>query len=179
VGTIKPDWLLHGYPIFSTPSEGIRFRIEGPGMTSKFGAVTVVGLMIACSAIAHGQVGRTEITKWQYGKSGAVSLTYDDGTINQFRVAVPIMDTFGFPATFFIITGNIPGSQYQCALIVANSGSPAGEADKARNCRSGQQHELRTVSSCAQRRGCDAVRGRGRDAAESDEMIVVRRGFVG
>ena len=65
-------------------------------MTSKFGAVTVVGLMIACSAIAHGQVGRTEITKWQYGKSGAVSLTYDDGTINQFRVAVPIMDTFGF-----------------------------------------------------------------------------------
>ena len=86
-------------------------------MTSKFGAVTVVGLMIACSAIAHGQVGRTEITKWQYGKSGAVSLTYDDGTINQFRVAVPIMDTFGFPATFFIITGNIPGSQYHGTFV--------------------------------------------------------------
>jgi len=85
-------------------------------MRSKVGAVTVVGLMIACSAIAHGQVGRTEITKW-HGKSGAVSLTYDDGTINQFCVAVPIMDTFGFPATFFIITGNIPGSQYHGTFV--------------------------------------------------------------
>jgi len=81
----------------------------------KFGIV-LLG-MIAWSAIATGQIGRTEITKWQYGKSGAVSLTYDDGTINQFRVAVPIMDAFGFPATFFIITGNIPGSQYHGTFI--------------------------------------------------------------
>jgi peptidoglycan/xylan/chitin deacetylase (PgdA/CDA1 family) len=48
-------------------------------------------------------VGQTEIAKWRYGKNGAVSLTYDDGSINQFRVAVPIMDSFGFPATFFIV----------------------------------------------------------------------------
>jgi len=63
------------------------------------------------------QEGRTEITKWQYGKSGAVSLTYDDGSINQFRVAVPLMDNLGFPATFFIITGQIPGSQYHGTFI--------------------------------------------------------------
>jgi peptidoglycan/xylan/chitin deacetylase (PgdA/CDA1 family) len=62
-------------------------------------------------------VGQTEITKWQYGKNGAVSLTYDDGSMNQFRVAVPIMDSFGFPATFFIITGQIPGSQYHGTFI--------------------------------------------------------------
>ena len=73
--------------------------------------------MIACSCLAVGQVGGTEITKWQYGMRGAVSLTYDDGTINQFRVAVPIMDGFGFPATFFIITGNIPGSHYHGTFI--------------------------------------------------------------
>jgi len=29
--------------------------------------------------------GQTEITKWQDGKAGAVSITYDDGSINQFR----------------------------------------------------------------------------------------------
>ena len=75
------------------------------------------GAMILCSSLALGQIGRTEITKWQYGKRGAVSLTYDDGTINQFRVAVPIMDSFGFPATFFIITDNIPGSQYHGTFI--------------------------------------------------------------
>ena len=35
--------------------------------------------------------GQTEITKWQDGKTGAVSITYDDGSINQFRYALPLM----------------------------------------------------------------------------------------
>ena len=76
-----------------------------------------LALMIFYASAALGQVGATGITKWQYGKRGAVSLTYDDGSINQFRVAVPIMDSFGFPATFFIITGNIAGSQYHGTFI--------------------------------------------------------------
>lgn len=57
--------------------------------------------------------GQTEITKWAYGKRSAVSVTYDDGTINQFRKALPIMNRLNIPATFFIITGQIPGSRYQ------------------------------------------------------------------
>ncbi|MDZ4709024.1 MAG: polysaccharide deacetylase family protein [Saprospiraceae bacterium] len=57
--------------------------------------------------------GETEITKWQYGKRSAVSVTYDDGTINQFRNALPIMNRLKIPATFFIITGQIPGSRYK------------------------------------------------------------------
>ena len=82
--------------------------------------ILVVGLtaaLIASPCSSLGQAGKTEITKWQYGKSGAVSLTFDDGSINQFRVAVPIMDTFGFPATFFIITGNVPGSRYHGTFV--------------------------------------------------------------
>ena len=79
--------------------------------------VAVMGMMISSSRFVVSQVGKTEITKWQYGKNGAVSLTYDDGSVNQFRVAVPIMDSFGFPATFFIITGNIPGSRYQGTFV--------------------------------------------------------------
>ena len=79
--------------------------------------LAIAGLMLCSLRPTHGQVGQTEITKWQYGKNGAVSLTYDDGSINQFKVAVPIMDSFGFPATFFIITGQIPGSQYHGAFI--------------------------------------------------------------
>jgi peptidoglycan/xylan/chitin deacetylase (PgdA/CDA1 family) len=77
----------------------------------------IAGVMIFPACPSHAQEGHTEITKWQYGKSGAVSLTYDDGSINQFRVAVPLMDDFGFPATFFIITGQIPGSQYHGTFI--------------------------------------------------------------
>jgi peptidoglycan/xylan/chitin deacetylase (PgdA/CDA1 family) len=77
----------------------------------------IVGLLFCCAHPSPGQVGQTEITKWQSGRNGAVSLTYDDGSINQFRVAIPIMDSFGFPATFFIITGQIPGSQYHGTFI--------------------------------------------------------------
>jgi peptidoglycan/xylan/chitin deacetylase (PgdA/CDA1 family) len=62
-------------------------------------------------------IGKTEITKWQYGKNGAVSLTYDDGSINQFNNALPIMERLKLPATFFVITGGIPGSKYHGKFI--------------------------------------------------------------
>ncbi|HEY6976877.1 MAG TPA: polysaccharide deacetylase family protein [Chitinophagaceae bacterium] len=60
---------------------------------------------------------QTEITKWQDGKTAALSLTYDDGSINQFRYALPIMKRLKLPATFYIITGSIQGSQYRGKFI--------------------------------------------------------------
>ena len=66
---------------------------------------------------AQTKPGTTEITKWQYGKTGAVSLTYDDGYMNQFRKALPVMERLKMPATFFIITGSIPGSKYHGKFI--------------------------------------------------------------
>ena len=61
--------------------------------------------------------GKTEITKWQGNKNGAVSITYDDGSINQFKYALPIMERLKLPATFFVITGGIPGSKYHGQFI--------------------------------------------------------------
>lgn len=55
-------------------------------------------------------VGLTEITKWQGNKKSAVSVTYDDGIVNQLTIAKPIMDSLGLPATFYIITGKVEGS---------------------------------------------------------------------
>lgn len=55
-------------------------------------------------------VGQTEITKWQGNKKGAISVTYDDGIVNQLTIAKPIMDSLGLPATFYIITGKVEGS---------------------------------------------------------------------
>src|SRR4051812_4958579 len=60
---------------------------------------------------------QTEITKWQDGKTGAVSITYDDGSINQFKYALPVMKRLKLTATFYIITGAIPGSKYQGKFI--------------------------------------------------------------
>lgn len=55
--------------------------------------------------------GDTEITRWAHGKIGAVSLTYDDGIITQFTKALPTMNRLGFPATFYVVTGQIQGSE--------------------------------------------------------------------
>ncbi|MFD0763422.1 polysaccharide deacetylase family protein [Mucilaginibacter lutimaris] len=78
--------------------------------------LTLIAVCFAAS-LCHGQVGKTEITRWQDGKAGAVSITWDDGSINQFKVALPMLNRYKFPGTFFIITGQIPGSQYQGKFI--------------------------------------------------------------
>ncbi len=69
-------------------------------------------VIVSCSDNHENQIGSTTIEKWQDGKLTAVSLTYDDGSANQFKVALPIMNRLELPATFYINTGNISGSQY-------------------------------------------------------------------
>src|ERR1035437_5127830 len=58
----------------------------------------------------------SEITKWQDGKDACVSITYDDSSPNQFRIAIPLMNERLLPGTFFIVTGDIEGSKYQPAF---------------------------------------------------------------
>jgi peptidoglycan/xylan/chitin deacetylase (PgdA/CDA1 family) len=72
---------------------------------------------LMCVAPASGQEPRTEITKWQDGKLAAVSITFDDSTINQFRIALPMLNERGLPATFFVITGEIPGSEHRPMFV--------------------------------------------------------------
>lgn len=61
--------------------------------------------------------GRTEIMQWHDGKRAAVSLTFDDSTINQFRVALPLLNEHGLPGTFYVITGAIPGSEHKPKFV--------------------------------------------------------------
>ncbi|MBN2772625.1 MAG: polysaccharide deacetylase family protein [Prolixibacteraceae bacterium] len=68
---------------------------------------TLLTLFISCSKIPL----QTEILKWKDGKSACVTLTYDDGSDNQFDLAIPIMDELGFPGTFFINTNIIGGTK--------------------------------------------------------------------
>src|SRR5512136_2989008 len=86
-------------------------------MRRGIGILAMFGLAAAPAAVRPAEVGRTSIEKWQDGKKGAVSLTWDDGTLNQFRVAVPIMDRLGLPATFFIVTGEVAGSRYHGTFV--------------------------------------------------------------
>jgi peptidoglycan/xylan/chitin deacetylase (PgdA/CDA1 family) len=74
-------------------------------------------LLAATCTNPQANTGNTLITKWQDGKKGAVSLTYDDGSINQFRKALPLMNELDMPGTFFINTGSFPGSTYRGTFI--------------------------------------------------------------
>lgn len=73
--------------------------------------------MLVLSRPVMGQVGETTITKWQHDKTGAVSITFDDGTVNHFRVARPLLNERNLPGTFYIVTGAIPGSKEKGRFI--------------------------------------------------------------
>lgn len=70
----------------------------------------ILTALLSCTINRDNNVGQTIITKWQGNKNSAISITYDDGIINQFTVARPIMNRLGLPATFYVITGKIEGS---------------------------------------------------------------------
>lgn len=82
----------------------------------------LLGWLIACSG-KEDLSGTSVVTRWQDGKKAAISITLDDGSINQFRQALPIMNRLDFQGTFFIITGDIPGSEFKPQY----SGRPAEE----------------------------------------------------
>jgi len=73
----------------------------------------ITALLFSINSFAQ----KTEITKWQDNKKAAISLTFDDGSPNQFSVALPMLNKLGIPATFFIITGDVGGSQYHGKFI--------------------------------------------------------------
>lgn len=74
--------------------------------------VTVLLLALFASACSQTDpmVGHTEIAKFQGNKKGAISVTYDDGIINQLTIAKPVMDSLDLPGTFYVITGKVQGS---------------------------------------------------------------------
>ena len=46
-----------------------------------------------------------EIATWYGGRKAACSLTFDDGTLDQFLLAYPELESRDLEATFFVITG--------------------------------------------------------------------------
>jgi peptidoglycan/xylan/chitin deacetylase (PgdA/CDA1 family) len=80
-------------------------------------SLIIVSSLCACKPSFEENDGKTEIAQWYQNKTGAVSLTFDDGTIHQFTIAMPMLDSLGMKGTFYIITGKIPESQYRGTFI--------------------------------------------------------------
>lgn len=70
-------------------------------------AVASIALTFTGCSLQEKRGGATEIAVWKDGKNGAISITYDDASINQFRKALPIMDTLDIKGTFYINTAHI------------------------------------------------------------------------
>jgi peptidoglycan/xylan/chitin deacetylase (PgdA/CDA1 family) len=79
--------------------------------------LALASIILASSCTNSQRTGETEITAWQNDKFAAISLTFDDGSPNQFSQALPILNKLNIPATFYIITGNVAGSQYHGKFI--------------------------------------------------------------
>lgn len=67
--------------------------------------------------LCKAQTAETTITEWQFGKKGALSITYDDASRHQFTRALPLMERLKLPATFFVITGPLTGSQFHGKFV--------------------------------------------------------------
>lgn len=79
-------------------------------MKSKLVLFIVVLFFISCNSKIDENIGATSITKWPENKRSAVSITFDDGIINQLTVARPILNKLGLVGTFYVITGKIEGA---------------------------------------------------------------------
>ena len=75
--------------------------------------LTTLVMFTSCSDFKS----ETHIVNWHGDKAAAISITYDDASINQFRQALPIMNELGLKGTFFINTVNIPESQFPPKFI--------------------------------------------------------------
>lgn len=87
------------------------------------GLLTIFFTFVFTTGHCKAQTGSTSITQWQYGKNGAISITYDDASRHQFTRALPLMERLKLPATFFVITGPITGSKFHGMFV----GRPVAE----------------------------------------------------
>jgi peptidoglycan/xylan/chitin deacetylase (PgdA/CDA1 family) len=73
-------------------------------------SIAVLVLLFNINAAGFGPtggIGEVSVKKWADDRKSAFTFTYDDGYITQYQYVKPILDSFGFKATFFIISGSM------------------------------------------------------------------------
>src|SRR5262245_35260600 len=101
-----------------------RFQRMGPGTKARNGAnkrmhrrLAVMACLAFLTPLPAADPPVTRIMKWQDGKEACISLTFDDSSINQFRIDIPLLNERGMPGTFFIVTNDIQGSKNRPAFV--------------------------------------------------------------
>jgi uncharacterized protein (TIGR02145 family) len=68
--------------------------------------ILLMNILITGNIFAQSYGGIT-VKTWADNKKAAFSFTFDDGPMSQYTYAAPILDTFNFKGTFFIISGKM------------------------------------------------------------------------
>jgi hypothetical protein len=85
----------------------VRERSFGGGMLKKGLLPFVATLLISgCPANSRTVAPLYEAGVWQGFRTAAVSFTFDDDCPNQFSIAVPMFNEFGYHLTLFTVTGS-------------------------------------------------------------------------
>ncbi len=71
--------------------------------------ILAVLLILSTAVYSQTVVEPYEIGMWQGFRTAAISYTFDDGSPNQFSVAIPLFNEFDFKLTLFTITGTVYG----------------------------------------------------------------------
>jgi len=67
----------------------------------------LVLLLLPITAIRpEGGYGQVSVKKWADGRKSAFTFTFDDACMSQYTYATPVLDSFGFKGTFFVISGS-------------------------------------------------------------------------
>jgi peptidoglycan/xylan/chitin deacetylase (PgdA/CDA1 family) len=76
----------------------------------KYSFTALLILVIQFSASAShpaGGYGQVSVKKWADDRKSAFTFTFDDGYITHYQYVKPILDSFGFRGTFFVISGSM------------------------------------------------------------------------
>ena len=89
-------------------------------MKAKLTAIFVAAIWVAAppavtSAARAADAEGIRVARFQGDRAAAVSFTFDDNLRNQYELAVPMLDRYGFRATFFVIAGLTPDTDEEAA----------------------------------------------------------------
>jgi len=71
--------------------------------TSALILIVYIAVSGLCNNMLYGQVS---VKKWADNRKSAFSFTFDDASMTQYTYVAPVLDSFGFKGTFFVITGS-------------------------------------------------------------------------
>ena len=84
----------------------------------------LVAMMIPTLVNAQSVTAPYQVGTWKDFKPAAVSYTFDDNLANQITTVVPLLNQYGYTATFYIVTSWSPNwAQYK---VMANAGHEIG-----------------------------------------------------